>query len=560
MNDCDENLYNLFLSVVNKYMNINTTQEKLDKVYLNKYEKEKDNLLSIISDQENQIKELRSNIDDYVLKLKNMEIKMNDKNKEIEILKSQNKRNSLTEEILTNSLQNSELERQLNDKISELETLKKEKEVEKKQNKQTIEKLNRELSDAKDSINKYKEYKKKYEIVESKYKEFKESKVDEGLTKNQINLSLEEKVKEITQLQKENKLLHKQIDKLNNEILKDKKFIKKIEIQKKNLEYQVKDLNEEKINYKESNKNLLNDLKMKNEKNNEEDFAGNAGASLDNLLDDSKNKSLTSKKVRASFIIQNPIINPELDKEKDEFIKKIKLDKEKLTKEISNLELKVKKLQDEKDALKLQIQKDNMDKQKINLAIDRLKNEKKQFEEDNKALNIKIKDINIIKEKEKEQILIDLKEKNDIIEKVLDEKKEVLNNYSELQKEFELYKEKNPENKHNNNVNVEDKKDDNEGSVSNAIVLQLRNEIANLQMENLQINEKNRELQKKVDARQLTDEEINIKLADLDFYKKTYEEQKTRVNREHELISESLYKLAVHFMGIKDDLQKKMKK
>ena len=79
-------------------------------------------------------------------------------------------------------------------------------------------------------------------------------------------------------------------------------------------------------------------------------------------------------------------------------------------------------------------------------------------------------------------------------------------------------------------------------------------------MENLQINEKNRELQKKVDARQLTDEEINIKLADLDFYKKTYEEQKTRVNREHELISESLYKLAVHFMGIKDDLQKKMKK
>jgi len=109
MNDCEENLYNLFLSTVNKYMNISTTEEKVDKVYLNKYEKEKDNLLSIISDQENQIKELRSNIDDYVLKLKNMEIKMNDKNKEIEILKSQNKRNSLTEELLNNSLQNSEL-------------------------------------------------------------------------------------------------------------------------------------------------------------------------------------------------------------------------------------------------------------------------------------------------------------------------------------------------------------------------------------------------------------------------------------------------------------------
>jgi hypothetical protein len=45
---------------------------------------------------------------------------------------------------------------------------------------------------------------------------------------------------------------------------------------------------------------------------------------------------------------------------------------------------------------------------------------------------------------------------------------------------------------------------------------------------------------------------------DLDFYKKSYEEQKFRVNEEHKLISESLYKLAVHFMSLKDDLQKKI--
>ena len=57
----------------------------------------------------------------------------------------------------------------------------------------------------------------------------------------------------------------------------------------------------------------------------------------------------------------------------------------------------------------------------------------------------------------------------------------------------------------------------------------------------------------------MTDDEVNLKLADLDFYKKLYEEQKLRVNKEHELISESLYKLAVHFMSLKDDLQKKIK-
>ena len=45
---------------------------------------------------------------------------------------------------------------------------------------------------------------------------------------------------------------------------------------------------------------------------------------------------------------------------------------------------------------------------------------------------------------------------------------------------------------------------------------------------------------------------------DLEFYKRSYEEQKNRVNREHELISSSLYELALQFMSLKNELQKKM--
>jgi len=45
---------------------------------------------------------------------------------------------------------------------------------------------------------------------------------------------------------------------------------------------------------------------------------------------------------------------------------------------------------------------------------------------------------------------------------------------------------------------------------------------------------------------------------DLEFYKRSYEEQKNRVNREHELISASLYELALQFMSLKNELQKKM--
>ena len=43
-----------------------------------------------------------------------------------------------------------------------------------------------------------------------------------------------------------------------------------------------------------------------------------------------------------------------------------------------------------------------------------------------------------------------------------------------------------------------------------------------------------------------------------DYYKKSYEEQKIIVNEEHKLISESLYKLAIHFMTLKEDLQNRI--
>ena len=52
--------------------------------------------------------------------------------------------------------------------------------------------------------------------------------------------------------------------------------------------------------------------------------------------------------------------------------------------------------------------------------------------------------------------------------------------------------------------------------------------------------------------------EINKRAEDLDFYKKSYEEQKGRVNKEHELISSSLCELALQFLTLKNDLSKKV--
>lgn len=61
-----------------------------------------------------------------------------------------------------------------------------------------------------------------------------------------------------------------------------------------------------------------------------------------------------------------------------------------------------------------------------------------------------------------------------------------------------------------------------------------------------------------IDSSEKFNEEISKRNDDLEFYKRSYEEQKNRVNKEHELISSSLYELALQFMGLKNELQKKL--
>ena len=52
--------------------------------------------------------------------------------------------------------------------------------------------------------------------------------------------------------------------------------------------------------------------------------------------------------------------------------------------------------------------------------------------------------------------------------------------------------------------------------------------------------------------------DLNKRTEDMEFYKRTFDEQKVRVNREHELITSSLYELALQFMSFKNELQVKV--
>ena len=84
------------------------------------------------------------------------------------------------------------------------------------------------------------------------------------------------------------------------------------------------------------------------------------------------------------------------------------------------------------------------------------------------------------------------------------------------------------------------------------MIKMLKDKVKNLEQEN-----KNMMSQMQDNLDKYNDEMLK-RSEDLEFYKRSYEEQKNRVNREHELISTSLYELALQFMSLKNELQKKM--
>ena len=84
------------------------------------------------------------------------------------------------------------------------------------------------------------------------------------------------------------------------------------------------------------------------------------------------------------------------------------------------------------------------------------------------------------------------------------------------------------------------------------MIKMLKDKIKNIESDNKNI------LSQMQDNLEKYNDEMLKRSEDLEFYKRSYEEQKNRVNREHELISTSLYELALQFMSLKNELQKNM--
>ena len=309
------------------------------------------------------------------------------------------------------------------------------------------------------------------------------------------------------QQEKEKMLMQIKIDNLNNELMKIKEKYQNSENDKRILEQN------------------LNHLKELNSNNHNTSFNKNA-ISNDNININIYPDSLQTKKVD---IYEKSLIKINKDLEDaNKIIENLKNENEQLRKSIEKISL-------EKQKLEIQVEKSDLNIQKLKLENDKIKEEQKIQEKNNNE--IISKDRNII-----EKLKKDVNNQIKINEKINEEKKM-------LQKEVEKYKLEAKMNLMNQNggINIVNNINENNNNEN-----ELKNEIQKL---------KNNLSQKEKQIKELEDLNLEYekdKGEDINFYKKSYEEQKIRVNEEHKLISESLYKLAIHFMTLKDDLQKRI--
>ena len=268
-------------------------------------------------------------------------------------------------------------------------------------------------------------------------------------------------------------------------------------------------------------------------------------------------KYISFKIDESSIIIKNIKKEKELNNTNDIIlnqklnIKPIKISKTNfniLAKDITQLE------QNEQEK---NINKELIIQNQINFCIDKIQT-KSLINTDNEIIINQLQKENDELNKIINSLSLEKKELENIIKNSDTKIKEIELDYEKLKDEFEL-KEQNAAEIISNNKSMIEK-------LNHDLKLAIKENKKMNEEKDILINELNKykedfDKYKENDKKKLKEKTAlneKEKEEELNFYKKSYEEQKIRVNEEHKLISESLYKLAVHFMTLKDDLQNRI--
>ena len=450
VSELDTSLCELYFNIVEKYLLIDpdrlsrSKSQILDKSvvisnYVKKHDKEKSNLLSIIKDYEHKITQLSSAVSRLEKTKTDLELKLSDKEREIAMMKQNNMTtNKIRDELISSTLIHSELTSQIQEKNLQIESLQKEIEIINEHNKDIVSKLTEEKEILQQKAYEYNNIKAQYDKLHLKYKELQEqSKHISSITKQQMESANELSAKQTTinYLQKEKEGLLKQIEKLNKDILIEKETTNAVMLDKKKLEFEYEDLKTEYKRQEELYQQQQHSTKRT--KMEESDL----GITLGNFLDMSKDMQLRQGS-KDNFEFNNVggasnqiVFNPH-----EEAYNRLKEENITIIGENQFLKEKNQNLSLQKQHLDIKLEKADVDKQKLTLTIDRLTNTINNLENENKCLDMKLKDLNTSKKNEIDLLKNEIKSKTKLIETMLAEKKNAVNDFHKLQKEFDIIK------------------------------------------------------------------------------------------------------------------------
>jgi hypothetical protein len=273
-------------------------------------------------------------------------------------------------------------------------------------------------------------------------------------------------------------------------------------------------------------------------------------------------------------------------------------------------------LKNEKEKILIDIEKIEISKQKVELQlsktgliVDKVENEKmklldelNQYKDKNKLL---IEEKNLTyKDFESHKVL--LKMKNNQIDKILSEKQKLMDDYQKLNLKYDKLKSDKTKEKEfsidnsllnaniNNTISISQSQNiginslknygattpkfkilsngsskipshqiSPKNSTSNSELIELRGEVARLKIQITNKEDTIKSLKERVKNLEKLESIVKSKdskaHSDLQHYKKSYEEQKLRMNQEHEVLSNNLCDLAMQFMFFKNQLLKNIK-
>lgn len=413
----DYKCINLYCSISDKYLISNLNETQVNKTYVDEYRtnrteklqrlnsdiKDNNKLLKTISDLERENSSLKEQYGYIEKKLNDLEIKYKDALRDVEFLKSSNKKNmQVQEELLKDSMLTSQLKSQLSQKEMELVDLKSEYEFQVKSQEEKIQSLNDKLEIYSDKISSLQSLANENEKLKLKLKDLNILK-EKQVEYEDLIASIESKNRMIDSSIKDKQNLFAQLEKLNSEFLAEKDKSRRLENDRKRLEA---DLIETKNEFSRIEKQLkISEAQVTNFQNIKRysTSENETGVGTMSLGDIDRNIFMNEiEKTKNERIKLLEYQNDELKQEKLELIKQMQSDEfnskfnevSLLNSQIDQLNLENKKIINERDKLLIEREKLLIKIQKVELNVHRAEindTERKVLEDELKDLKDKLK-------------------------------------------------------------------------------------------------------------------------------------------------------------------------